>query len=311
MPRQTATDVVPGRLLVLGGEHDAPHLWSRPGADVALFSRRGPDKNENEDGLFVCDLGQGWFVLAVVDGMGGLPDGELAARLTLEAFERALADRSHPTDPACIEEAVVEGFERANRAVLDDARGAGATLVAAIVGPRSVQVVHAGDAEALLVGQRGRVKLRTIAHSPTGFALADGSMPELAALVHPERHLVTNAIGMPPVTVEVGPVLRLAARDTLVLASDGLFDNLTQNEIADGVRCGPLLVAAARTVNVVRGRMLDSLRFEAQSPAPIPSGPTFPCPPEPSGDPSSSSLLGKPDDLSLLLLRRNRRSGAR
>jgi protein phosphatase len=55
--------------------------------------------------------------------------------------------------------------------------------------------------------------------------------------------------------VEIGPSLRLAQRDTVLLASDGLFDNLFIDEIVDSIRTGPLVEAADRVVERVRARM--------------------------------------------------------
>lgn len=277
MPSNRVPEQVPpgsSPLLWLAQESEAPLVLRTPLGLLAVFSRRGPGKRHNEDGVLVHPLPDGALVLAVVDGMGGLPDGDRAARLTLTALAARLAEPDAVEAPC---EAIIEGFKRANEAVLAEAEGAGATLVAALVGRASVQVVHAGDAEAVLVGQRGRVKLRTVAHSPTGEALDAGLLDERAAMAHEERHIVSNAIGMRTLSIEVGPELTLAARDTLVLASDGLFDNLTLREVADAVRTGALASAAERVAEHALRRMRGA-----------------------DGEPT----LGKPDDLSLLVFRR-------
>jgi protein phosphatase len=259
--------------LWLAQELDTPQLLCTAFGTLAVYSRRGPGKRFNEDGVLVHSLADGRAVLAVADGMGGMPDGDRAARLTLMALAERLTEPDADHAPT---EALIEGFKRANEAVLAGAEGGGATLVAAVVGPTSVQIVHAGDAEAVLVGQRGRVKLRTVAHSPTGQALDAGLLDERAAMAHEERHIVSNAIGMRSLTVEVGPAVRLAPRDSLVLASDGLFDNLTLREIVNAVRTEPLGVAAGRAT----GQALDRMRGAEQG-----------------------SALGKPDDLSLIVFR--------
>jgi serine/threonine protein phosphatase PrpC len=64
-----------------------------------------------------------------------------------------------------------------------------------------------------------------------------------------------NVIGSPEMRVDVGPVLQLAVRDTVLLASDGLFDNLFINEIVDTIRSGPLAASADRLVEHARARM--------------------------------------------------------
>ena len=72
--------------------------------------------------------------------------------------------------------------------------------------------------------------------------------------------MLFNVIGSPDMRVEVGPALELAARDTVLLASDGLFDNLFIDEIVDSIRVGPLAEAADRLVERVRKRMAATAR---------------------------------------------------
>ena len=65
-------------------------------------------------------------------------------------------------------------------------------------------------------------------------------LDEDEAMYHAERHLISSMVGMADMRVEVGPVVKLALRDTLVVGSDGLFDNLFVREIVELVRKGPL-----------------------------------------------------------------------
>jgi serine/threonine protein phosphatase PrpC len=80
-------------------------------------------------------------------------------------------------------------------------------------------------------------------------------LDEDEAVRHDQRHVLFNVIGSPDMRVEVGPALQLAMRDTVLLASDGLFDNLFIDEIVDSIRVGPLAEAADRLVERVRVRM--------------------------------------------------------
>jgi serine/threonine protein phosphatase PrpC len=114
---------------------------------------------------------------------------------------------------------------------------------------------HVGDSELLAVGQRGRIKQRVVPHSPTGFAVEAGLLDEDEAVQHDQRHVLFNVIGSADMRVEVGPALQLAARDTVLLASDGLFDNLYTDEIIDTIRTGRLTAAADRLVERVQARM--------------------------------------------------------
>ena len=146
----------------------------------------------------------------------------------------------------------------------------------------SVRTFNTGDSEAMLVGGRGKIKLRTVAHSPVGYQVAAGVLREEEALHHELRHYITNVVGSGEMRIDVGPRTRVAARDTLVMGSDGLFDNVTMEEVVALVTQGPLDVAAETLVALARRRM------------------EMPAMDEPS----------KPDDLTLILYRqRGRLSG--
>ena len=71
-----------------------------------------------------------------------------------------------------------------------------------------------------------------ICHSPTGYAVAVGLLTEYEAMRHAGRHLVSNIMGNETVEVDIGKPMALAVRDTVVIASDGLYDNLLSAEIA-------------------------------------------------------------------------------
>ena len=67
--------------------------------------------------------------------------------------------------------------------------------------------------------------------------------------------MISNVIGSPEMRIEIGPAIEMAARDTLVLASDGLLDNLLPTEIVELVRTGPLDKAVDQLVAVATERM--------------------------------------------------------
>ena len=228
------------------------------------------EAGENQDAAAVLPVGPGRGLLAVADGVGGGTGGARAAVDTLAAIWDA-ANALAPDSPT-LRSAVLDGVERANAALQG---GGAATLVVAEIDGATVRPYHVGDAALWIVGQRGRVKLQTIEHSPVGYMVEAGFLDEGEALHHEERHIVSNAVGTDDMRIEIGSPVTLAPRDTVLLGSDGLFDNLSQPEIVDTIRSGPLERAAASLVRMARARMED--------PAP--------------GDPSKS------DDLSFILLR--------
>jgi serine/threonine protein phosphatase PrpC len=242
--------------------------------EVAVYSARSPDqegKNEDAAALILIDSEQG--LLAVADGVGGRAGGESAAEIALRRLENAVAAADLPT--RTLRGAILDGVEEANTAVRELGIGAATTLVVAEIAGSTLRPYHVGDSAMLVVGQRGRIKLHTVSHSPVGYALESGLLEEEEALHHHERHLISNMVGSAEMRIEVGSPLRLAPRDTVLLATDGLLDNLSLREIVDAVRTGPLAKAARNLARTCRRRMC-----------------------EPEGDHPS-----KPDDATFLLFR--------
>jgi len=239
---------------VFAGEEALEGSTALAGGHVAVLSRRSPDGDgPNEDALALFATGERAGVLAVADGLGGAPAGQLAAAVALEHLVAAVAAAIH--DDKGLRAGILDGFERANAAVLEIGVGAGTTLTVVEIADGRARPYHAGDSFVLITGQRGRVKLQTIPHSPVGYGVEAGLIDESAAMHHEERHIVSNAIGSPEMRIEVGSPLRLAPRDTLVMGSDGLSDNLRTEEIVACVRRGPLAGAASRLAHLAGERM--------------------------------------------------------
>lgn len=137
-------------------------------------------------------------------------------------------------------EGILSGFDHANRAVLARGDGSASTLIVASIEHLRVRVYNVGDSGALLMGGKGKLKLQSIAHSPVGYAFEAGMLDETDAMEHEDRHLISNVIGDPSMHVAVGSARRMRPRDTLLLASDGLYDNLYADEIIDVLKSGPL-----------------------------------------------------------------------
>ncbi len=172
--------------------------------------------------------------------------------------------------------AILDGIESANRTVLEECNGGASTLALAEIGPGYVRTYHVGDSILLLCGLRGRVKYQTVPHSPVGFGMEAGLLDETEALYHEERNLVFNVIGSADMRIEIGSQVPMAKRDTLLLASDGLSDNLLQEEIVSVIRKGPIDLALGTTTRFALKRM----------------------------EGSDNDTPSKPDDLTVLLFRR-------
>ena len=265
---------------------DRPIRLDVPGTDLWLYSVRAPEKqSENEDAAGAWLLPGAGLVLAVADGLGGAPSGAQAAGLAIRALDAALGaliegSANGGGEDGDLRVAIIDAFESAHEAILALGVGAGSTLVVVEIRERRLRTYHVGDSAAIVVGQRGRLRLETLSHSPVGYGIAAGLINPKKAIDRPDRHYISNFLGASDMHIQVGSPIVLNARDTLLVTSDGLLDNLRHEEIVSKVRSGPVEGIALELASCVGQRM----RGEA------------------------SSVPGKPDDTSFLLYRARSRA---
>jgi PPM family protein phosphatase len=185
----------------------------------------GRQRQTNED-----DFVQSPPFFAVADGMGGAKAGEVAARIAAEAFEQERRGDEPP-------EAQLERIARAaNRRIYELAtkdesrRGMGTTLTAAVVSDREVSIGHVGDSRAYRF-RDGRLEQLTRDHSLVAELERTGQISPEAAENHPQRSIITRALG-PERDVEVDTyTLPVRADDVFLLCSDGLTGMLSDEEV--------------------------------------------------------------------------------
>jgi serine/threonine protein phosphatase PrpC len=223
-----------------------PETFELAGGMVAVLSMRRPGRTTpNEDAAAVIAAGDGSGVLVVADGCGGMATGEQAARLAIESLTEHIAAAAAPEGPP-MRTAILDAVEAANRSIMELRNGAGSTIAVVQLDHGEAKPYHVGDSQILLVGNRGKVKMLTTSHSPVGYAVESGMLQEHDAIDHEERHLVSNYLGYDGMHVEVGSVRKVSSRDGLLVASDGVLDNLMMDEIVGLLRTGSAAHAAAR-----------------------------------------------------------------
>jgi serine/threonine protein phosphatase PrpC len=229
------------------------------GGTAAVFTTRSPGKTSpNEDVAALLPISAEAGILAVADGLGGHVGGERASRLAIETIRAGLLNSLASlaaSNRDQIRGTILNGIEAANRAVMALGTGAATTLALIEVQGRTIRPYHVGDSVILLTGQRGKIKMQTIAHSPVGYAVEAGLLNEEEAMRHEERHVISNVIGSSQMRIEIGPAIDMAPRDTLILASDGLVDNLLPEEVVSFVRSGPLDESLRAMVEEAQRRM--------------------------------------------------------
>jgi len=196
-------------------------------ADSAGFTDPGRKRRRNEDSYVIAPP-----LFAVADGMGGAQAGEVASRLAAAAFrEFHEADDLDPEErlAAIIQEANRRIFERAS----DDAQvsGMGTTITAALVESQGLVIGHVGDSRAYRLRDR-RFEQLTDDHSLVADLVRSGRLTPEEADVHPQRSVITRALGTDPeVDVDTFTV-GAEGGDLFLLCSDGLTTMVGDEDIS-------------------------------------------------------------------------------
>ena len=206
----------------------------------------GRQRRENEDSAFArAPL----FVIA--DGMGGAQAGEVASKIAVEVFEGGLPEQGTP------EERLVESAQTANRRIYEisstehERAGMGTTLTAVYVDDSDIAVAHVGDSRAYLY-RDGELARLTQDHTLVEELVRRGKLTEEQAAEHPQRSIITRALGIDPdVDVDTWTYPGRAG-DVVLLCSDGLTSMINEQQItailsdeSDLDRAAERLIAAA------------------------------------------------------------------
>lgn len=189
----------------------------------------GRKRSLNQDGFYADGT-----VFAVADGLGGQEGGEIASSKALRVLGRALSRL--PTQPDVLRKKMIQAFEKANAQIYGYAEkpeesAMGTTLTAAVVSDGSLFAAHVGDCR-LYLYREGRLTQLTHDHSLVAQMVEDGRLSQEDATRHPQRHIITRALGTTP-QIEVD-FLTYAVRpgDRFLLCSDGLTTMVSEEELA-------------------------------------------------------------------------------
>ncbi len=209
-------------------------------AEAVHRTDTGRQREANEDALFSRAP-----IFAVADGMGGAQAGEVASAIAVEAFE---PERGEGVGP--------EGYLRdtaqaANRQIFELAQGdesrsgMGTTLTAALVSGDEVSLGHVGDSRAYLY-RAGELSQLTNDHSLVEELRRQGKLTASEAAEHPQRSVITRALGPEPEVVVDTMTVRGRAGDVYILCSDGLTTMIADGELQSILDRNEDLDSAAR-----------------------------------------------------------------
>jgi len=201
------------------------------------MSQKGTKEGPNEDCTLIKRYNGNAFLIAVADGMGGQPAGDLAAQIVIERLE------SFDSNSYSVSEDLVKSINAANLAISDrvnqDVRleGMGTTVSAVFNRGSLCHWVHVGDSRLYLV--RGRkIKQITEDHSVPGFLLAEGEITKEEARVHRLRNLLFQCVGCGDIKADTG-TFGVTQGDMLLLATDGLHSALPEEVIVEILHSTP------------------------------------------------------------------------
>jgi PPM family protein phosphatase len=211
--------------------------------DWSSSTHTGRVRSKNED-AYLADPP----LFVVADGMGGARAGEVASRLTIEAFKDLAQDDGEVSGEELLRRTIEEANHRIRaRAEQDrDTAGMGSTVTAALAGPREIAFGHVGDSRAYLL-RAGRVQQLSRDHSLVAELVRQGRLSAEEAESHPQRSVIMRVLGVEP-EVEVDTwSIEAADGDVVLLCSDGLTRFVDDDHIGSAL-AGPLKGAVRELV---------------------------------------------------------------
>jgi serine/threonine protein phosphatase PrpC len=209
-------------------------------AETIVRTDPGRQRSGNEDATFVDAP-----VFALADGMGGAQAGEVASAIVAQTFERGLP----PEGTA--EERLAQTVQQANREIHErqlaehEHAGMGTTVTAAYLDEDSVAIANVGDSRGYLF-RDGELTRLTNDHSLVQELVSKGEITDDEALEHPQRSIITRALG-PEAVVEVDTwSYPLRPGDVVMLCSDGLTDMIRERQVQQVLAESTSLAAAAQ-----------------------------------------------------------------
>ena len=206
--------------------------------EVCSMTDVGLVRKENQDAFAVCQHEESGHTLCVVcDGMGGAAGGRLASRIAVDTFmlEMQKVLRQDMT-PEQLREASSYAVTLANRAIRDaaeasvDCRGMGTTLVSAVSYDGGAVISNVGDSRAYRITADGIARI-TKDHSLVERMVDRGDITAEEARHHPNRNLITRALGPDMSALSDEYICPLGPGEFLLLCSDGLVDTVTDQEM--------------------------------------------------------------------------------
>ncbi|MCL1830270.1 MAG: Stp1/IreP family PP2C-type Ser/Thr phosphatase [Oscillospiraceae bacterium] len=197
---------------------------------------------QNQDCYKIGRLSDDSYWMILCDGMGGVTSGGEASFITVNYLEQIIKEiLIGVIGEENIKSFMLDSVKRANTLVFNLARdmqqvfSMGTTIVLAIIRNNDVYIVHAGDSRAYHITKK-HISQITTDHSVVQELLASGKITELQARNHPNRNIITSALGIEEDLRLDYNRIRLSKGDSLLLCSDGLSNMADDQKMLSIVR---------------------------------------------------------------------------
>ena len=201
------------------------------------LSETGKVRSQNQDAFRIEELDRNTVLAAVCDGMGGAKSGNIASKLAIDVFtEEVLCSFKPSMTQEQIEQLLQNAVKLANFTVYDQARqfedfaGMGTTLVAALITGKTATIVNVGDSRCYHI-TRSDIRRITVDHSLVQLMVDRGELTAEEARDYPGRNYITRAVGTEPTVESDLFAIRLDRGEALLLSSDGLHNEVDDQEI--------------------------------------------------------------------------------
>lgn len=194
----------------------------------------GRRREMNQDYMFTSETAVGKLpnLFLVADGMGGHAAGDYASRFTVEKIAE-LAAQSEEREPVAV---LKEAFFRANRLLYEksqndaDKAGMGTTIVAAVAAGNNLTVANIGDSRLYVINEKSITQI-TRDHSLVEEMVRLGGIDKEQARQHPDKNVITRAVGVLPEVSADFFEIRLERGDLVLMCTDGLTNMVEDAEI--------------------------------------------------------------------------------
>lgn len=201
------------------------------------LSDAGCVRSQNQDAYVIAPLAHERALIVVCDGMGGAKSGNVASALAAEVFsEHVKRNYKQMTNAEKSFQVLDEALRLANEAVFEKAQsgedfeGMGTTLVAAYIHKNDVFIINVGDSRAYSFTENG-ITAVTTDHSIAQMMVQRGELTSETAKSFPGKNYITRAVGTERETAGDHYALELQKDDSLLLCSDGLSNQMADQEI--------------------------------------------------------------------------------